>query len=236
MSNQSSFQDTLGFASVSQGINSSLKKAEELMQEFGKQSEHVDLDPLKMGDVYKELFSKMAQNPQNIVQANIDYWKQGFELYQNTLQGFMTGTAANATIAEEKTDRRFRHEGWTEEPVFNMIKQSYLLMSQYARRLVQETEGLDEKTAARAEFFTQLSLDAMSPTNFMNTNPAVLEKVVETKGMSLLHGLKNMLDDLERGKGKLQISMTDYDAFELGKNVATTEGKVVYEKDRKSVV
>ncbi len=229
MTNQSSFQDTLGFTSVSQGINSSLEKAQELMQEFNKQSEHIDFDPLKTGNVYKELFNQMAQNPQNIMQANIDYWKQSLELYQNSIQGFMTGTTPDATINEDKTDRRFRHEGWAEEPVFNMIKQSYLLMSQYARRLVQETEGLDDKTAARAEFFTQLYLDAMSPTNFLNTNPAVIEKVFETKGMSLLHGLKNMLDDLERGKGKLQISMTDYAAFELGKNVATTEGKVVFE-------
>jgi polyhydroxyalkanoate synthase len=88
---------------------------------------------------------------------------------------------------------------------------------------------MDEKTAARAEFFTRLNLEAMSPTNFMSTNPQVIEKMIETKGMSLVQGLKNMLDDLERGKGKLQISMTDYEAFELGKNVATTQGKVVFE-------
>lgn len=229
MAKQTSYQDTLGFTSINQGINSSLEKAQEMMQAFNKQSENVDFDPLKAGHVYAELFNKMNQNPQNIMQANIDYWKQGLELYQNSIQSFLSGTPSEAIIKEERSDRRFRHEGWAEEPVFNMIKQSYLLMCQYARRLVQETEGLDEKTAARAEFFTQLYLDAMSPSNFINTNPAVLEKVVETRGMSLLHGLKNMLEDLERGKGKLQISMTDYKAFELGKNVATTEGKVVFE-------
>ena len=141
----------------------------------------------------------------------------------------LTGQVPVTTVTEDKTDRRFRHEGWAEQPVFNMIKQSYLLMSQYARRLVQETEGLDDKTAARADFFTQLYLDAMSPTNFLTTNPQVLDKVVETKGMNLVHGLKNMLDDLERGKGKLSISMTDYRAFELGRNIATSKGKVVYE-------
>ncbi len=119
-------------------------------------------------------------------------------------------------------------QGW-DQPSFNMIKQSYLLLSQHMLRLVKETEGLDEKTAQRAEFFTHLFLNALSPTNFATTNPAVLEKVIETRGMSLLHGMKNMIDDLERGEGKLQISMTDYSAFELGKNVATTPGKVVYE-------
>lgn len=229
MSDQPNYQDALGFASVTQGIESSFKKAEELMQEFSKQSEDIDWDPLKTENVYKELFTQMAQNPQKVMEANIDFWKQGLELYQNSLQSLMTGTSPATTVVEDKGDRRFRHESWIEEPVFNMIKQSYLLMSQYTRRLVQETEGLDEQTAARAEFFTQLYLDAMSPTNFIGTNPHVLEKIVETKGMSLFHGLKNMLEDLERGKGKLSISMTDYDAFELGKNVATTKGKVVYE-------
>ena len=229
MSNQPTFQDTLGFASVTQGINASLNKADELMQAFSKQSENIDWDPLKANGVYQELFTKMAQNPGNIVQANMDFWKQGLELYQNSLQAMLTGQVPVTTVVEEKTDRRFRHEGWAEQPVFNMIKQSYLLMSQYARRLVQETEGLDDKTAARADFFTQLYLDAMSPTNFLSTNPQVLEKVQETNGMNLVHGLKNMLDDLERGKGKLSISMTDYRAFELGRNIATTEGKVVYE-------
>ena len=229
MSNQPSNLDTLGFTSLSQGINASLDKAEELMQAFSKQTENVDWDPLKAGGVYQELFTKMAQNPANVMQANIDYWMKGLELYQSSLKSLMSGEVPETLIAEDKSDRRFRHDGWNEEPVFNMIKQSYLLMSQYTRRLVQETEGMDEKTAARAEFFTRLNLEAMSPTNFMSTNPQVIEKMIETKGLSLVQGLKNMLDDLERGKGKLQISMTDYEAFELGKNVATTKGKVVFE-------
>ncbi|MDJ0832692.1 MAG: class I poly(R)-hydroxyalkanoic acid synthase [Gammaproteobacteria bacterium] len=229
MPDQQSSNDALGFASVAEGLESSFKQAEVLLQEFTRQSQDFDWDPLKAAPVYNELFNKMLQNPQKVMQANLEFWKQGMELYQNSLHTLINGSEPQQTVSEEKTDRRFRHDDWLEQPVFNMIKQSYLLMSQYTRRLVQETEGLDEKTAARAEFLTQLYLDAMSPTNFVGTNPQVIEKIVETKGMNLVHGLKNMLDDLERGKGKLSISMTDYKAFELGKNVATTAGKVVYE-------
>ncbi len=225
---QSPFQDASIFTSISQGIEASYKQAEQLIQQFSQPSEKSDFDPLRMGDVYTELFARMGENPQKLLLANIDLWKQSLELYQNSLQAFMTQQPLEASIKEDDTDRRFRHEGW-QQPTFAIIKQSYLLLSQHMLRLVKETEGLDEKTAQRAEFFTNLYLNALSPGNFAATNPAVLEKVIETHGMSLLNGLKNMMEDLQRGKGKLQISMTDYSAFELGKNVATTKGKVVYE-------
>ncbi len=228
MADQPSFQDALGFTSVSQGIEASFKQAEQLMQQFSQSAESTNFDPLNMGDVYNELMTQMTQNPHKIMQANLEFWQQGLELYQNAVQSMLTQQPMDPVVSEEKGDRRFKHEGW-QQPAFDLIKQSYLLMSQHIRRLVTETEGLDGKTAQRAEFFTRLYLDALSPTNFMATNPQVLEKVSETKGMSLVHGLKNMIDDLERGEGKLQISMTDYEAFELGKNVATTPGKVVFE-------
>lgn len=229
MSDQKSpFQDALGFTSISQGIEAGYKHAEQLLQQFTRQGEKADFDPLRMGDVYSELFAHMNENPQKVLTANIDFWKQSLELYQNSLQAIMAQQPLQTTVEADKADRRFRHEGW-EQPAFSMIKQSYLLLSQHMLRLVRETEGLDEKTAQRAEFFTQLFLNASSPTNFASSNPAVLERMIETRGMSLLHGLKNMIEDLERGEGKLQISMTDYNAFELGRNVATSAGKVVYE-------
>ncbi len=228
MADQPSFQDALGFTSLSQGIEASFKQAEQLMQQFSQSAENTKLDPLNMGDVYNELMTQMSQNPHKVMQANLEFWQQGLELYQNAVQSMLTQQPMSPVVSEDKGDRRFKHEGW-QQPAFDLIKQSYLLMSQHIRRLVTETEGLDDKTAQRADFFTRLYLDALSPTNFMATNPQVLEKVSETKGMSLVHGLKNMIDDLERGEGKLQISMTDYEAFELGKNVATTPGKVVFE-------
>jgi polyhydroxyalkanoate synthase len=132
-------------------------------------------------------------------------------------------------IEAPKSDRRFSHEDWANKPIFDVIKQSYLLTSDWMRKVVASAEGLDEHTSERVKFFTERMLDAMSPTNFALTNPAVIEKIRETKGANLVHGLKNMLEDLEAGKGQLKIRMTDASAFELGKNVAATPGKVVFQ-------
>ena len=191
-------------------------------------TERMQWDPLNTTNVFSELFTNMARNPHKIMQANLDLWQQGLQQYQNNLQaimGYDNGSESGGVVA----DRRFRHAGWSEQPAFNAIKQSYLLLSQHVQRLVGETEGLDEQTAARAEFYTRLILDAMAPTNFIGSNPEVIEKIIETSGMNLVNGFQNMVKDMRQGEGKLRISMTDSDAFELGRNVATTPGKVVFE-------
>jgi polyhydroxyalkanoate synthase len=95
----------------------------------------------------------------------------------------------------------------------------------------QTSKGFDDKTKKKAEFYTRQFIDAMSPSNFALTNPEVVRATIESGGENLINGLKNMLDDLERGKGKLSIRMTDLNAFELGKNVATTPGKVIYQNE-----
>ena len=188
-------------------------------------TQQLNWDPLNTGQLFGELFASMSRNPEKLMQANLDLWKQGLELYQRNLENFLGGDSEPTP----NTDRRFRHEAWTQQPVFNAIRESYLMLSKHVERLVDETEGLDEKTAARAEFFTRLILDAMSPTNFAGTNPEVIERVMETSGMNLVNGFNNLVRDMKAGDGQLRIAMTDYDAFELGVNVATTPGKVVFE-------
>lgn len=191
-------------------------------------AESLDWDPLNSSQVFSELFINMAQHPERIIQANIDLWKEGLECYQQNIQ-LMLGNDQDCDGVVPNTDRRFRHESWTQQPAFQAIRQSYQLITRHVQRLVRETEGLDDKTAKRAEFYTQLMLDAMSPSNFMGSNPEVLDKIIATKGQSVIDGMTNLKNDLERGDGMLKISMTDYDAFEVGKNIATTPGKVVYE-------
>ena len=96
---------------------------------------------------------------------------------------------------------------------------------------MREVDGLDEKTAKKVDFYTRQFVDAMAPSNFVMTNPEVLRKTLESGGENLVKGLENLLDDLERGKGKLQIKMTDLEAFEVGQNIAITPGKVVFQND-----
>ena len=222
--------NTLGFASTTMELQKNFKQVEEIMANFAKSYEHMDLDPFNLMQSSAEWFTALAKDPQKAIEANISFMQKSMELYQQSLSSLLAGNVPEqSVIQEEKGDRRFRHEGWAEQPAFNAIKQSYLLMSKWLRDQVQSVEGLDEHTAEKVEFFTERYLDALSPTNFAATNPAVLEKVIETKGANLVHGLKNMLEDLEAGKGELRIRMTDTSAFELGKNVATTPGKVVFQ-------
>ncbi len=222
--------DALGFAPNIEEFTENFKQCEELMQGFAKQFENMDMDPLNLNEVYGELFAEIAKDPEKLVKANIDYWQSATEMFQNVLKGMSDkDESTQAVIEPAADDKRFRHESWQQEPVFDMIKQSYLLSSKWTRDVISDHEGLDEDTSKRVEFFTERFLDALSPTNFAATNPAVLEKIVETNGESLFNGMKSMMNDLDTSTGQLKTKMTDTSAFELGENVATTPGKVVFE-------
>ena len=143
----------------------------------------------------------------------------------------MLGQEAEPVAAPAPTDKRFKDEAWQENPLFDYVKQSYLLASRYLHEVAKGADGLDEHTAQKVDFYTRQYIDAMSPSNFALTNPQVLRRTMETGGENLLQGLANMLEDLERGRGKLRIRMTDLEKFELGKNVAVTPGKVIFQND-----
>ena len=134
-------------------------------------------------------------------------------------------------IQADPKDRRFKDDAWKENEVFDFIKQSYLLSARYVQDVVSHVDGLDAKTAQKVDFYARQFVDAMSPSNFLLTNPEVLRKTAETGGENLLRGLNNLLSDLERGRGKLTIKMTDMDAFKLGENIAVSPGQVVFQND-----
>ncbi len=120
--------------------------------------------------------------------------------------------------------------------MFDFIKQSYLLSARFVQDVVKQADGLDAKTAQKVDFYSRQFVDAMSPSNFLLTNPEVLRKTAETGGENLLKGLNNLLSDLEQGKGKLRIKMTDMDAFKLGVNIGVSPGKVVYQNSLMQLV
>ncbi|MFM2148951.1 MAG: hypothetical protein RLZZ187_1257 [Pseudomonadota bacterium] len=184
-------------------------------------------DPLNLGSAFLEMTGRLMANPARLMQAQIGFWQDYLTLWQNTARRMM-GEAAPAVIEEPKTDRRFKDEAWRENEVFDFIRQSYLLSARFFTNVVQTTEGLDQKTAQKVDFYTRQFVDAMSPTNFLLTNPEVLRRTAETGGENLLKGLSNLLSDLERGKGQLRIRMTDETKFKVGENIAVTPGKVVF--------
>ncbi|MFA7440478.1 MAG: class I poly(R)-hydroxyalkanoic acid synthase [Sphingomonadaceae bacterium] len=150
-----------------------------------------------------------------------DFWADSMKLWSAAL----SGDEAAMPGAANRSDRRFAAPAWNEHPVFEMVKRSYLLTSHYLLELVSALEGLPEDMRAKLRFQIRQFVDAMSPANFAALNPEVIEAAIQTNGESLLRGLRNMLDDLKRGK----LTMTDEGAFEVGRNLAATPGKVIYE-------
>ncbi|WP_210394929.1 PHA/PHB synthase family protein [Motiliproteus sediminis] len=193
-------------------------EAHKVMELFAGKVGEEYLDNLN--SAWGQLLSRPT-DPQGWLDAVTEYQRSQMQFWAGILTG---GKAVEA--APQPGDRRFAAEEWSESPVFNYIKESYLIASNMLNKMVSSV-NLDEKSQQKLEFYTQQYIDAMSPTNFAATNPEVIQQAVETKGQSLIDGLQNLLGDMEKGR----ISMTDEEAFVLGENIATTEGAVVFENE-----
>jgi len=141
----------------------------------------------------------------------------------------MLGQDSPPVVVPAKGDARFKGEDWSGHFVFDYIKQSYLIAARHMQHAVAGVEGLPEDSQKKIAFFTRQYVDALAPSNFAATNPEVLRETMASGGQNLIKGLSNLLGDIEKGEGQLRISMTDETAFQLGKNVATTPGKVVFQ-------
>ena len=188
------------------------------------------LEPAVVSKAYQALWQQMLTDPRRLVEAQVSLWQDYAKLWENTARR-LAGEEVAPAVTPEPGDRRFKDDTWTENPLYDHIKQSYLLASKFMLSTVRETEGLDAHTAHKVDFYTRQFIDALAPTNFAMTNPEVARRTVETGGENLVQGLSNMLEDLERGQGRLRIRMTDPEKFRLGENVAVTPGKVVFEND-----
>jgi polyhydroxyalkanoate synthase len=187
-------------------------------------------DPMAIGAAFFDMTAKLMADPSRLVQAQLSLWNDYMTLWQRSAQRFLGGEA-EPVIEAASEDRRFSDKAWSDNTLFDFIKQSYLLTARCLQGAVKDVEGLDERTARKVDFYTRQFVDAIAPSNFLMTNPEVLRATIDSRGENLLNGLKNLLDDLERGKGRLAITMTDMAAFKIGENVATTPGKVVYQNE-----
>ena len=188
------------------------------------------MDPLSIGNSFFEMTAKMMADPAKLMQAQMSLWNDYLTLWQRTTQRLM-GEQSEPVAKPAPDDKRFKDAAWDENTLFDYIKQSYLLSARWIQSTVQSIDGLDDRTAKKVDFYTRQFVDALAPTNFVMTNPEVLRETMATGGENLVRGLDNLLTDLERGKGQLRITQTDYNAFEIGKNIAVTPGKVVYQND-----
>ncbi|MGN2391476.1 PHA/PHB synthase family protein [Pelomicrobium sp. G1] len=185
-------------------------------------------DELGIAKAFMDMAAKLMLDPIKLAQAQVNLWQDYMALWQNSFLK-MLGHEVPPVAAPAKGDKRFQHEAWEDHFLFDYIKQSYLIAARHLHNVVGSVEGLDEQTAKKINFYTRQYIDALSPSNFVLTNPVVFDETVKSGGQNLLKGLSNLLEDLERGNGQLRIKMTDPEAFKLGVNIATTPGKVIYQ-------
>ncbi|MGH7004976.1 MAG: class I poly(R)-hydroxyalkanoic acid synthase, partial [Alphaproteobacteria bacterium] len=202
--------------------------AEFLQRHATEQAENPD--PLNIANAFTQMTAHLVQNPEKLWEMQAAFWQDYMQLWSGSVRKFW-GLDSKPVIEPSPGDRRFKDREWSENAAFDFIKQSYLLAARHIEETANSTDGLDEGTRKKIDFYTKQFIDAMAPSNFAMTNPEVVRATIETKGDNLVRGLKNLLDDIERGKGRLDIRMTDYEAFEVGKNIAVTPGKVVYQND-----
>jgi len=169
-------------------------------------------------------------DPVKLSEAQTEFFTLFATLWNNVLQRMM-GVPVKPLIEPTPGDNRFKDPEWTHNPFFDFLKQAYLLGCAWAERQLSNTPGLDERERHRAEFYLRQLTSACSPANFLVTNPEVLRETFTSNARNLVNGVSLLVDDLKRSGDLMRISQTDATAFELGRNLATTQGKIVYQND-----
>ncbi len=207
----------------------------EHMQRQLKKGVATPSDELGIAQAFMDMMAKLLANPYKLAQTQMNLVWDYFSLWQHSMLRFM-GMHAAPVAQPEKSDKRFKDEEWEKHFLFDFIKQSYLIAARHVHDTVCCVQGLDEQTQKKVNFYTRQYIDALSPSNFAITNPEVFRETLRSGGQNLLKGLNNLLRDIEDGGGQLRVKMTDTTAFELGKNVATTPGKVVFQTDMMQLI
>ncbi|MEP2639803.1 class I poly(R)-hydroxyalkanoic acid synthase [Roseobacter sp.] len=216
-------------------LTDNLQKVEELSERFQKVLTNRQTHNAALDGPGQDLFGRAAQaywaeavhNPAKVFEHQMGFWADTMKHFVQAQHELSKGKLA-APADPGPTDRRFANPLWDTHPYFNYVKKQYLINADALKTAVQDVTHLDPGEKNRLEYFARQIVDLMSPTNFLATNPDALEKALETEGQSLVRGLENLINDLEANRGELVVKLADEGAFELGRNIATTPGKVVF--------
>ncbi len=171
--------------------------------------------------------SEMMSHPSKILEQQVSFWGKSLKHWVEAQESLVSGKL----VPEDPgpADKRFKGEMWNAHPYYNFIKQQYLLSSEAIENAIEGLDDLDEIDKKRVNFFSRQIVDLMSPSNFLGSNPEALKKAVETNGQSLVDGLENLVRDIESHDGAIGVTLSDPNAFQVGGNIATSEGSVVYQ-------
>jgi polyhydroxyalkanoate synthase len=169
-------------------------------------------------------------DPAKLAEAQGTLVRSYFDLWNNSVRRLL-GEDVEPIVEPEPSDNRFKDPEWSSNPYFDFWKQAYLLTTHWAEDVLQQTEGLDERTRQKADFYLRQLSSAFSPSNFPMTNPEVVRETLATNAQNLVQGMSHLVHDMERSGDLLKISQTDTEAFEVGRNLAVTPGKVVFQNE-----
>lgn len=169
-------------------------------------------------------------DPVKVSEAQTEFFTKFGALWNNVLTRMM-GMQIAPLIEPGPGDNRFKDPEWTHNPFFDFCKQAYLLACEWAELQLKQTGGLEGRERHRAEFYLRQMTSALSPSNFLATNPEILRETLRTNARNLVDGVTMLADDMSRSGDLMKISQTDATAFELGRNLAMTPGKVVFQND-----
>jgi polyhydroxyalkanoate synthase subunit PhaC len=173
--------------------------------------------------------SYMAE-PQKLMEAQNQLWASYSQLWQNSWSKVL-GAEVGPVASPARNDKRFKDKDWQENAIFDFLKQFYLVSANWTQDVIKNADGIDEHTRRKARFYVEQIANALSPSNFPASNPEVLRATLATNGANLIEGLKNLEKDMGMPDGRLRIKQSDTTAFEIGKNIAMTPGKVVFRND-----
>ena len=216
-------------------LTGNLKKVEQLSERLTQVLAHRSTHNAALDGPNQELYSKAVtaywseamRDPGKVLEHQLQFWSKSVTHFVEAQSALAQGKLQAPSDPGPK-DSRFANPLWDSHPYFNFIKQQYLINADAVAQAVEDVSDLDDMEKRRLKYFSRQIVDMMAPTNFLATNPDALEKAVETEGASLIQGLENLISDLEANNGELVVRLADETAFQLGENVATTPGKVIF--------
>jgi len=214
--------------SIAEFTGNILKTNQKILTNYFENASGYHYDNFDIMSTYFNYLSKIFINPNEIIKVQNSYLNFFEEQQEAWKKIFFPSNSLykKVSIKLEKADRRFTAKEWSEYPYFNFIKQNYFLLEKLSKQIIVESE-IDNKIKKKFGFYNEQYMDLLSPANFLATNPEAIKRAISTTGKSLWDGINNLMSDIEKGR----ISQVDTVEFEVGKNIATTPGNVVFENE-----
>ena len=199
-------------------------------RESGEKADGISGPATDIVNTLSKLSEYWMSDPQRSLEAQTHLLSSYFDVWSNSIRK-MSGEETTDPAESHLSDRRFADHDWQDNPFFSFLRQAYWVTSDWADKLVKDADGLDPHTRHKAEFYVKQVTSALSPANFVLTNPEVYKETVQESGENLVRGMRMLAEDIQAGKGDLRLRQTDYSKFAVGENLALSPGKVVAQSD-----